>query len=812
MTTQDSSFNPENAFVQEVVQGATVGVVIYDAKHQCLLKNKLFDRLLELPENFIEGQFSFEDLVTMLHARGDYGLEQTLPSVLHFYQARLQTETTIHIERRTATGKWLELKYIPLSGHRAMFTYRDITVARKFEEQSRHLESIFQSSEDAIITKDTSGKVTSWNPGAERIFGYSTEEVIGKHISILFPASHLAEAQSILSEVCIGHRVKPYDTTRIRKDGTVVHLSVSVTPIFDKFGKITGACKIARDIQERIKTKNELELAQQVFLSANESIMVCDAGNRIVSVNPAFTRLTGYSAEEAIGQYPSMLSSGNHDQKFYQEMWQEIRLTGAWDGEIINRKKNGETFVEWLRVSTAFNQQGEVHRRIAFFSDITEKKHSEEKIWMAANYDLLTQLPNRNFFQAKLAEQISQSERHPSEFALLFLDLDKFKEVNDTYGHLHGDTLLKQAAERISACLRKTDFVCRLGGDEFTVLLTNVSNTDKVSEIAQKILHTLRQPFNLGLPDNEDTYISCSIGITLYPTDGTSQVELIKNADQAMYLSKRNGRDCFSYFSAELNTLAIERLKTINELRQAITLNQLEVYYQPIIDLHTGKIKKAEALLRWNHPEKGVVLPGQFIKIAEETGLIHEIGDWVLHQVEAQSHIINHRPKPFEIQFSVNVSPIQLHARNNHLQKLANEGLVESDIVLEITESVLLNIDDFMTNTLYLFRDKGVQVAIDDFGTGYSSLDYLRKLDIDYLKIDQSFIQNLQPEGADNALCEAIIMMAHKLGIQVIAEGVETEIQHALLMRFGCDMGQGFYYHRPQTFTALVALLDQSTN
>lgn len=796
----------DTPLLKEVIQGASVGVIIYDADHRCILKNEQVKKLLELPDDFVEYPFTFEALVEQLHARGDYGQDQSLTTVIQFYQHRMQAQSPLHIERRAASGKWLELRYIPLSEQRAMFTYKDITVARKHEEQARRFESIIHSSEDAIVTKDLHGRITSWNPAAERIFGYNAEEAIGKHISLIFPADHSSEARHILDEVCLGHRVKPFDTVRLRKDGTLAYVSVSVAPVHDKFSKIIGACKIARNIQDRIKAQDDLELAQQVFSNASEAIMVCDAANMIVSVNPAFTRLTGYQAEEALGNNPSFLSSGNHDQAFYQQMWHEIAEKGSWDGEISNRKKNGELFIEWLRVSSAYKQDGSLHRRIAIFSDITEKKQTEQKIWIAANYDQLTQLPNRHFFQAKLNEHIASADRYHHGFALLFLDLDKFKEVNDTHGHLYGDSLLKQVAERISSCLRKTDFVSRLGGDEFTVILSNLDQVDHISEIAQKILDSLQMPFDLALPDGEDTFISGSIGITLYPNDALNQVELIKNADQAMYLAKRNGRDCYRYFSSELNTQALERLKTTQELRHAIAEHQFEVFYQPIIDLSTNTVKKAEALLRWHHPQQGMLLPDTFIKIAEETGLIHELGEWVLRKVEMQAKQVNHDQQALEIQFSVNVSPIQLHARNNHLQRLANEGLSTTNIVLEITESVLLNIDDFLTNTMYLFRDKGIQVAIDDFGTGYSSLDYLRRLDIDYLKIDQSFIQNLGPQSHDNALCEAIIMMAHKLGIKVIAEGIETQAQHDLLVSFGCDMGQGYYYYRPMSFDDFVAL------
>ena len=806
MSHPQSPLQDDSAFLQEVIQGATVGVVLYDEHGQCILKNRLFDKLLDLPAHFLSGHFTFEALVQLCFERGDYGADKSKNIILDFYRHRMAAQSTLHLERRLANGKWLEVRYLPLKNQRAMFTYRDITTARKYEEQVRRFESIIESSEDAIITKDLTGLITSWNGAAQRMFGYTAEDIIGEHISRLVPADRLAEMHDILERVGHGQTVRAYDTVRLHQNGDGVHVSISVTPVYDRFGRIAGACAVARNIQERIEAHNELELAQLVFLNANEAMMVCDENNKVVLVNPAFTRLTGYRAEEVLGQDPKFLGSGSHDENFYGTMWKAITETGKWDGEIINRRKNGETYVERMGISSAYRQDGRVHRRIAIFSDITEKKQAEEKIWHAANYDQLTQLPNRHYFQAKLNEQIAAAHRYQSGFALLFLDLDKFKEVNDTYGHLYGDILLQQVAERIAGCLRKTDFISRLGGDEFTVILSNLVATDKISEIAQNILDRLRAPFDLGLPEQEPTFISCSIGITLYPSDADNQVDLLKNADQAMYLSKKNGRDCFSYFSPELNQQALERIRTLNELRLAVSEQQLEVYYQPIIDLHTRQIKKAEALVRWHHPRHGMVLPATFVKLAEETGLIHEVGDWVMRQVQIHLDEIQARDPGMPIQISINVSPIQLHAKNNPIERFANEALLQSRLLIEVTESVLLNIDEFMTNTMYLFRDKGLQVAIDDFGTGYSSLDYLRKLDIDYLKIDRSFVQNLGENSSDNALCEAIVMMAHKLGIKVIAEGVETQRQHDCLCQMGCDMAQGYFYYYPMPFDAFLAL------
>lgn len=575
---------------------------------------------------------------------------------------------------------------------------------------------------------------------------------------------------------------------------------------------LAWANQMAAEIAERNRAEaalkarqEELQLAAMVYENSSEAMTVTDRDGNIVSVNPAFTKVTGYTLDEA-----SLLSSGRHGDDFFQAMWGQIHATGHWQGEIWNRRKNGEVYLEWLTINTIYNADGSVHRHVSLFSDITQKKESEALIWRQANFDTLTGLPNRHMFYDRLDQEVKKSHRSGLPMALMLLDLDHFKEVNDTLGHAQGDVLLIEAARRIADCVRESDTVARLGGDEFIIILSEVEAVNGVERITQNIIDRLAAPFQLL---HETAFVSASVGITLYPNDASTIDALMKNADQAMYLSKKSGRGRFSYFTAALQEAAQTRMRLGNDLRNALAGNQLMVYYQPIVEMATGNIFKAEALVRWQHPARGMINPMQFIPLAEESGLIHEIGDWVFREATHQLQRWRARFVP-EFQISVNKSPVQfrrpmIDGESSWLSHLRSIGLPGQSLAIEITEGVLLNAEINVTEQLLAFRDAGVQVAIDDFGTGYSSLAYLKKFDIDYLKIDQSFVSHLEEDQDDMALCEAIIVMAHKLGLKVNAEGVENERQHALLAAYGCDYAQGFLYSRAMPADQFEALLQR---
>ena len=619
----------------------------------------------------------------------------------------------------------------------------------------------------------------------------------------------------------------------------MVYLSVSI--YYAIIGNIQTIARSARsfasgNLRERIKVSTRDELSQvcdsfnemadgfntmlaahredemrlrATFETAMDAMIQTNDSDIIIGWNPQAEKIFGWTREEAVGRVLNETIIPPQYREAHARGLERFLLSG--EGPILNSRielkglhRDGHEFPVELTIAPI--QAAGKYEFSAFIRDITHEKESDDLIWKQANFDALTGLPNRQMFHDRLAQEIKKADRDELKIALLFIDLDKFKEVNDTLGHSLGDIMLVETAHRIGECVRETDTVARLGGDEFTIILPELDDSSYVGRVAENILQKLVEPFDLA---NETAYISASIGITLYPDDATGIEHLLKNADQAMYAAKDKGRNRFDYFTPSMQQAAQTRLKLINELRSALAAGQFMVYYQPIVELATGRIHKAEALIRWQHPKLGLVSPAQFIPLAEETGLIIGIGDWVFRQSARQVKRWRALQNPeFQIsvnmsafQISVNMSPTQFRSADSPYKTwfiyLRELDLPGQSINIEITEGLLLDAGPEVTGKLLEFRDAGIQVAIDDFGTGYSSLAYLKKFSIDYLKIDQSFVQNLASDPDDMALSEAIIVMAHKLGLKVIAEGVETEEQRKLLADAGCDYAQGYLFSRP---------------
>lgn len=758
----------------------------------------------------------YRDWENTVHPEDRGHMLQSLQAHLLGQSERFTNEHRVLINGRE--WRWILTRGLVVSRDAAGKAVRMIGTQSDISERKqlhwRQISQLIEGSPEAMLLVAQNGSIQLANTMAEKIFAYPQAGLLGLSVDSLVPHSARPHHAGLRQQFMVENRARPMSASRslsaMRADGSEFPVEISLTPI--DIDNQRSVIVSVLDVTERNRLDHEMRLMAMIYQAIGEAVMVADVNNKIVAINAAFTRLTGYSEQEAVGQSTNLLKSGKHGPDFYQALWHALSQTGHWQGEIWNRRKNGEIYHEWLVINTIFGSQGEAERRVAMFSEITERKQVEQTIWRQANFDPLTDLANRRMFHERLRQEIKKAHRERASLAVMLLDLDHFKEVNDTLGHAMGDRLLRDAARRILTCVREADTVARLGGDEFTVILCGLDTQNDVTRVADAILENLAQPFAL---DGEVAYISVSIGITFYPNDADNAEQLVKNADQAMYFAKQQGRNCYSFFTSEMEQSAQNRLRLANDLRQALGNREFHVYYQPIIDFSDGSIHKAEALIRWRHPSRGFISPAEFIPLAEETGLIVDIGDWVFRVAVQQ---VAKWQKTFRSDFaiSVNKSPVQINRKRQKgedwLAYLAELDIAGESIVIEITESLLLDVDGEVSERLFAYRDAGIQVAIDDFGTGYSSLSYLKKFDIDYLKIDQSFVRNLAADSNELALCEAIIVMAHKLGLKVIAEGIESELQMLLLKEAGCDFGQGYYFAAAMAADAFEALMQQTTN
>ena len=646
-------------------------------------------------------------------------------------------------------------------------------------------------------------------------------DLIGKSLREVIPAQEVQEYLDIMERVlATGEAFVGRDMKAVlhrRPDGPPDELYVDfvIQPVITQDGTITGLFMQGHDITAQKRAQDDLRISNErlnlAIEGTGDGVWDWNMQTGDVIYSKRWKEMLGY-AEHEIDNSVDDWRSRLHPDDLENTL---AALNDCIEGRsqlfsIEHRLRCKDGSWKWMLargIVVARDERQRPLRMTGMMSDISEKKESDELIWRHANFDTLTNLPNRRLFRDRLDQEVRKAHRSGMQTALLFIDLDRFKEINDLLGHDAGDLLLTQAAQRLSACVRDSDTVARLGGDEFTVILSELYGESHVEYIAQKILATMAEPFQLG---NEVAYVSGSIGITLYPADASSPEELIRNADQAMYAAKNAGRNQFSHFTRSMQEQAHLRLGLAADLRRALRDGQLKVYYQPVIDLHSGRIVKAEALLRWDHPSLGRIEPAQFIPLAEESGMINEIGEWVFHHAAACAQRWSAQ-QGATFQIGVNRSPVQFMSSShqpNWGQYLASLGLPGSSITVEITEGVLLNASAAVSGMLFEYRDAGIQVAIDDFGTGYSSLAYLKKFDIDYLKIDQSFVHDMTQTDSDRAIAESMIVMAHRLGLKVIAEGIETDQQFELLRAAGCDYGQGFLYAPaapPEEFERMLA-------
>ncbi len=692
----------------------------------------------------------------------------------------------------------------------------DITERRRMEEEVKASEEKFRSIINAspvpMALNDAQKNITFLNPAFIASFGYDLSDIptLADWWIKAYPKptyrqwvidTWYARLEQVERDLLA---FTPIEVNIACKDNSQKTVLTSIAIFSHTFNDVYLV--VLYDITERKKAEAELRIAASVF-DAQEGMLIADANEIILNVNQAFTAITGYSASEVIGQTPRLLGSGRHDKAFYTAMWQSIKDTGAWRGEIWNRRKNGEVYPEWLTISAVKSNYGEITHYVATLTDISERKSFEEHIHRLDFYDPLTQLPNRRLLQERIKHSIEVSRRTGGQIAVLMLDLDKFKSVNDSLGHVIGDELLQQVADCIKTHLRETDTVARLGGDEFIVLIENVQHDEYVARIAENIIQAVGQVFTVS--NIHQVYISTSIGISIYPEHGDSVEALMSNADAALYHAKAQGRGCFAYFTEDLTQKARQRIAMETRLRRAIAEQELRVYFQPQIDVKSGKLIGAEALVRWHDPVHGFIMPSEFIELAEETGLIIAIGEWVLRETCRLGR--QWLDQGFlAITLAVNVSPYQF--RRSDINALVTQVLLDTGfpvryLELEITESGLMENQAHAMTILNNLHNQGVRLAIDDFGTGYSSLAYLKYFPLDVLKIDKTFIDDIPFSQGDMTITSTIIAMAGHLGFKVLAEGVETAEQLAFLQQQGCDMYQGYLYSKAISADDFVKLL-----
>ncbi len=544
------------------------------------------------------------------------------------------------------------------------------------------------------------------------------------------------------------------------------------------------------------RAEGQIKLYGTVFTNAAEGMVITDAEARILAVNPAFSAITGYALGDVLGHTPAVLNSGRQGKEFYHKMWKDLTEHGTWQGEIWNRRKDGEFYPEWLSVAAVRDEAGKTSHYIGVFTDISERKRNEARIHHLAHHDALTGLPNRLLLEDRIDQAMLGARRNKRSMALIFVDLDRFKNINDTLGHEIGDVLLIEAAQRGLSVLRDTDTLSRLGGDEFVVVLSDIESRQDAMFVARKLLAALCQPYLLA---GHELTVSASAGIALYPEDGQNTSELLRKADAAMYRAKDEGRNTFRFFSAEMNTASLGELLLENDLFGALERDELEMHYQPKIDAATGELAGAEALMRWRHREQGMIPPSRFIPLAEENGLIKQFGEWAIESVCAQQRAWLDAGL-LVVPVAVNISAQQFSQQDLPqlvAHALADHGLPPQLLELELTESMLMRDSRRATEVLQTLRNMHIHVSIDDFGTGYSSLSYLRQFPAQSVKIDRSFVSEINEDGEAVPLAAAIIAMAHELGLVVIAEGVETGAQHVYLREHACDQLQGFLFGRP---------------
>lgn len=687
---------------------------------------------------------------------------------------------------------------------------RDITDRKRVEQKLALANSEWTQAldqfDDAVYLLDTDLQLLKANKAFYQMTGLEPEQSLGQPITEMLHPDGGAHTCPICSKLIDGtESIFTLDENDTRNPDKKP-VEVKIKRLRDESGTSTGMLISMHDLTHTRQIEERLRLAASVFENTDEGVIITDANARILDVNKAFTRIQGYSREEVIGKNPRIFKSGHHDQSFFRDMWRNLNETGHWRGEMWNRRKNGELFPKWQTINRVVDAEGNLTHYVGIFADITHIKQSQEKLDHLGHHDALTDLPNRLLLNERLEQAVKHAQRHNSLLAVIFLDLDNFKHINDSLGHPVGDQLLQEVSQKLLQATRQDDTVARIGGDEFVLLLEDIGKPENAGIAAEKLTAIFAEPFQLV---EHSIRVTASLGICICPQDGEDPSTLLRNADSAMYRAKEEGRNTYQFYTEELTRNAFERVLLENNLRQAIDEKQLCLLYQPQYDLQTDRVIGLEVLLRWNHPELGTISPAKFIPLAEESGLIHPIGEWVLKTACQQGQLWQQQGLDFG-RIAVNIAGPQLQRGNlvNEVMAVLDETQLQTEhLELEVTESFIMQQGGAAIPQLQALRDLGLTLAIDDFGTGYSSLSYLKQLPIHKLKIDQSFVRDIPGDRNDMAIADAIIAMGKSLGLTVIAEGVETEAQASFLKQTGCQEGQGYLYSKPVSADVIELML-----
>ncbi|MEG3639892.1 bifunctional diguanylate cyclase/phosphodiesterase [Magnetococcus sp. PR-3] len=729
------------------------------------------------------------------------------------------------------------------------------------EEEEKRLNSVFDSAVDGILIINSQGVVERYNQGAVKLFGYESEEVLGQNVSILMGAQLAAEHDGYILRFLRegGDRVvgSSREVEACNKQGEALPIQLSVSHF--RYGGedfFTGICHDLRQqywLQAALKKANEhleqevaertadltqanqaltqessehqgtqakLFLVNQIIAKARQAIVITNADNKIMDVNPAYEELTGFSKAQVLGQDPAVGKSGRHDAAFYGRMWQGLVDHNHWEGEVWDRRSDGSIYPKYLSIDRILDNEGTVLNYVAMFQDLTEQKATEEELERLSHYDQLTGLPNRALFRNRLEHEFMVADRHDKSVALVLINLDRFKQINDSFGFTVGDKLLAEVAKRLEQLVRKTDLIARrenrqerdsdtisrLGGDEFSIILAELRAAEDAAIVARRTVALLEEPYEI---EGQEVFLGGSLGISIYPQNAESLNGMIQCAERALGKAKEGGRGTFRFYSEEMNRHSAEQVRLETELRRAVHEEKFKLFYQPKLELATGRVEGIEALIRWPHSDGGMVSPAEFIPLTEETGLIVPLGRWILQQACADAVALNkHREHPLRVAVNLSAKQFQQEDLAQVVLRVMDEtGIDAAQLELEVTESMVMGNVDEAINTMSILKGLGLTLSIDDFGTGYSSLSYLKRFPVDALKVDQSFVRDLEVDSEDAAIVHAVCNLGESLGMKVVAEGIETQQQMDFLKQLNCETGQGFFIAKPMPIEALKEFL-----